>query len=41
MIVTAASAILALCTPGPRDDCVVDGDTFWLVGEKMRGSVHG
>lgn len=27
---------LALCPPGPRDNCVVDGDTFWIKGEKVR-----
>jgi micrococcal nuclease len=26
----------ALCAPGPRTTCVVDGDTFWLNGEKIR-----
>lgn len=37
MIATlAAAAALALCPSGPRDDCVVDGDTFWLAGEKVR-----
>lgn len=27
---------LAICSPGPRDNCVVDGDTFWINGEKVR-----
>ena len=27
---------LTICAPGPRDNCVVDGDTFWLGGEKIR-----
>lgn len=27
---------LAICQPGPRDNCVVDGDTIWLHGEKIR-----
>lgn len=27
---------LAICPPGPRDNCVVDGDTFWINGEKVR-----
>jgi len=33
-----AAATLTLCplAPVPRDNCVVDGDTFWLNGEKMR-----
>jgi len=26
----------ALCTAAPRYSCVVDGDTFWLEGEKIR-----
>jgi len=30
------AAAFALCAPGPRDTCVVDGDTFWLAGEKIR-----
>ncbi len=31
-----AAIALTLCAPGPRDNCVVDGDTFWLAGEKVR-----
>jgi endonuclease YncB( thermonuclease family) len=31
-----AALILALCPPGPRDNCIVDGDTLWLAGEKIR-----
>lgn len=27
---------MTLCSPGPRDNCVVDGDTIWLGGEKIR-----
>ena len=34
MILSALA--LTLCAPGPRDNCVVDGDTFWLAGEKIR-----
>lgn len=30
------AASFALCAPGPRTTCVVDGDTFWLNGEKIR-----
>lgn len=30
------AALLTICAPGPRDNCVVDGDTFWLAGEKIR-----
>lgn len=29
-------AALEICAPGPRDNCVVDGDTIWWVGEKIR-----
>lgn len=31
-----AAAAFTLCTATPRDTCVVDGDTFWLHGEKIR-----
>lgn len=27
---------LALCTSAPRIDCIVDGDTAWIAGEKIR-----
>ncbi len=30
------AAAFALCPSGPRTTCVVDGDTFWLAGEKIR-----
>lgn len=30
------AAAFALCAEGPRTTCVVDGDTFWLAGEKVR-----
>ena len=30
------AAALALCAQGPRTTCVVDGDTFWFDGEKVR-----
>ena len=36
MLATFAAAAFALCAPGPRNSCVVDGDTFWLQGEKIR-----
>jgi endonuclease YncB( thermonuclease family) len=32
----ASAALFALCADGPRITCVVDGDTFWLSGEKVR-----
>jgi micrococcal nuclease len=35
-LIAAAAAALTLCAAGPRDNCVVDGDTFWLAGEKIR-----
>lgn len=31
-----AAALFPLCGDGPRTTCVVDGDTFWLAGEKVR-----
>lgn len=34
--VLLAVATLPLCPPGPRDNCIVDGDTFWSNGEKIR-----
>ena len=30
------AAALAVCAPGPRDNCVHDGDTVWTEGEKIR-----
>ena len=30
------AAAFALCSEAPRTTCVVDGDTFWLAGEKVR-----
>jgi endonuclease YncB( thermonuclease family) len=30
------AASFALCTHAPRQNCVVDGDTFWLQGAKVR-----
>lgn len=35
-MLTLAAATFALCADGPRTTCVVDGDTFWLNGEKVR-----
>lgn len=32
----ALAAGFALCGAPPRSTCVVDGDTFWLNGEKVR-----
>jgi endonuclease YncB( thermonuclease family) len=30
------AAVFSLCSSAPRLTCVVDGDTFWLDGEKVR-----
>lgn len=30
------SAAFKICGNGPRDNCVVDGDTFWFAGTKVR-----
>jgi endonuclease YncB( thermonuclease family) len=30
------AAAFALCSHAPRVTCVIDGDTFWLKGEKVR-----
>ena len=35
-VIFVAAFALTLFPPGPRDNCVVDGDTFWLSGEKIR-----
>ena len=32
----ALAATFTLCSSAPRVTCVVDGDTFWLEGEKVR-----
>lgn len=34
-LITFAAA-MALCSAAPRTTCIVDGDTFWLEGEKIR-----
>ncbi len=37
IIATLAAAALAVCPPaGARHHCVVDGDTLWWQGEKIR-----
>ena len=36
VLATLVAAAFALCQPGPRNTCVVDGDTFWIEGEKVR-----
>jgi endonuclease YncB( thermonuclease family) len=30
------SATFSICTSAPRINCVVDGDTFWFRGQKIR-----
>ncbi len=35
-LLASAAALFTLCTAAPRETCVVDGDTFWLAGEKVR-----
>ena len=30
------SAKFSICSQGPRTNCVVDGDTFWFRGQKIR-----
>lgn len=35
-VVLVAAVSFSLCTAAPRHSCVVDGDTFWLEGEKIR-----
>jgi endonuclease YncB( thermonuclease family) len=30
------AALLVICGPGPRVNRIVDDDTFWLAGEKIR-----
>ena len=35
-LVLSAAALFTFCTSAPRETCVVDGDTFWLAGEKVR-----
>ncbi len=35
-LLTLAAAAFTLCSDAPRTTCVVDGDTFWLNGEKIR-----
>ena len=36
VIALTAAAPFTLCIASPRSTCVVDGDTFWLDGEKVR-----
>lgn len=36
VLALSAAALFTLCSSAPRETCVVDGDTFWLAGEKVR-----
>lgn len=36
MSLLVLTAAFALCADPPRTTCVVDGDTFWINGEKVR-----
>lgn len=36
LLMTTPAAAIDLCGSGKRITCVVDGDTFWLQGEKIR-----
>ena len=36
LMTAAPCAAMPICDDGPRITCVVDGDTFWLAGEKIR-----
>jgi len=36
MLAFTLAAAFGVCAPGPRTTCVVDRDTFWLNGEKIR-----
>ena len=38
-LVTGPAFAIEKCGSGPRETCVVDGDTIWLQGEKIR--MHG
>jgi micrococcal nuclease len=35
-LATGPTAALPLCGGSPRLNCIVDGDTLWLAGEKIR-----
>lgn len=36
LLISAPAAASDLCGSGKRIDCVVDGDTVWIAGEKIR-----
>jgi endonuclease YncB( thermonuclease family) len=36
MLTLLTATLLTICAPGPRDNCVHDGDTWWQGGQKYR-----
>lgn len=36
MTICSPAHAMEMCGLGERVDCIVDGDTFWLAGEKIR-----
>ena len=36
LVALALIPAMPICPPGPRDDCVVDGDSPWWGGERIR-----
>lgn len=36
VLLTGPTMAMEMCGSGPRTNCIVDGDTFWLNGEKYR-----
>ncbi|WP_263389319.1 thermonuclease family protein [Ruegeria marisflavi] len=36
LVLPASALAIEVCGSGPRLNCVVDGDTFWWEGEKIR-----
>lgn len=35
-LLSGPAMAMEMCGSGPRTNCIVDGDTFWLDGEKYR-----
>jgi endonuclease YncB( thermonuclease family) len=36
LLALSLAAVFTICGDAPRQTCVVDGDTIWLAGEKVR-----
>ncbi len=36
LMLALAPPSMPICPPGPRDNCIVDGDTLWWQGERIR-----